>query len=472
MNNWRQFDQGSQLADPSSASKSRIPGSPGWGIWLFGIALLIRLIFLYAYVFPADWTEIDAANWRSPGIGFGSELGSVARNLAEGRGFSSPFGVGEQPTAWFGPLVPTLWAGIFRGSGETFSQTSLSMILLSQALCSAFALVLHVSILRSLVRSVDGFPRWVILFFVLCLLFWPESLRSVKRPWYFPVQEAAMAGLVVTVIRWRENPTAGRVVSVGLLCGLVGLINPVPVVFVAGTFTYLWIRDPRNRRLLEQAAVCGGVALLVWSPWLIRNFWVFGEPVFLRSNFGVELYQGNNPDGSVSQTPASRHPALQPEELARYEQLGEIDYVHEKQQLALSYMASNPLRTAQRIAQRVYVYWLSDLLDQWQWQPQGKWWQSGAVNAGVRLIKLACAWFPLALLLLFGRWQWWRRLPLLGLCVCIMLLVPVPYYITHVQFNYSYAIRPYALILAFAVLGLWILRRQERGADTSLVRSA
>ena len=41
-------------------------------------------------------------------------------------------------------------------------------------------------------------------------------------------------------------------------------------------------------------------ALLVFTiglvPWTIRNYRVFGKFIVLRSNFGLELWLGNNPE--------------------------------------------------------------------------------------------------------------------------------------------------------------------------------
>ena len=39
-------------------------------------------------------------------------------------------------------------------------------------------------------------------------------------------------------------------------------------------------------------------AVVFWMtimPWLVRNYEVFGTPVFVRDNFGIELRIGNNP---------------------------------------------------------------------------------------------------------------------------------------------------------------------------------
>src|ERR1051326_7918781 len=45
---------------------------------------------------------------------FGMETGSIARSLASGEGFASPFRGSTGPTAWIAPIYPALCAAIFK----------------------------------------------------------------------------------------------------------------------------------------------------------------------------------------------------------------------------------------------------------------------------------------------------------------------------------------------------------------------
>src|SRR5256885_12413072 len=45
---------------------------------------------------------------------FGWEMGRVARSIAQGHGFSSPYDGNTGPTAWEPPLYPFLMAGLFK----------------------------------------------------------------------------------------------------------------------------------------------------------------------------------------------------------------------------------------------------------------------------------------------------------------------------------------------------------------------
>ena len=89
-------------------------------------------------------------------------------------------------------------------------------------------------------------------------------------------------------------------------------------------------------------------ALLVFAiglvPWTIRNYRVFGKFIVLRSNFGLELWLGNNPD--VTDTCRTwLHPNDNPEEAEKYKRMGEIAYMAEKQHEAFAFMRTHPLDT-------------------------------------------------------------------------------------------------------------------------------
>jgi len=63
------------------------------------------------------------------------------------------------------------------------------------------------------------------------------------------------------------------------------------------------------------------IFLLFVTPWLVRNQRAFGQPVFLRTNFGAELRMGNGPyaDGTWQYY---LHPVHDVAEFHRYQQWG------------------------------------------------------------------------------------------------------------------------------------------------------
>ena len=55
----------------------------------------------------------------------------------------------------------------------------------------------------------------------------------------------------------------------------------------------LWLlyRLPEPARQIRGMILCGAVAALVMSPWLVRNYEVFGKFVFVRDNLPLEMHR-------------------------------------------------------------------------------------------------------------------------------------------------------------------------------------
>ena len=56
---------------------------------------------------------------------FGWEMGRIARSLATGHGFASPFNGNSGPTAWTPPLYPLILAGVFKLFGVVHAEVRL-----------------------------------------------------------------------------------------------------------------------------------------------------------------------------------------------------------------------------------------------------------------------------------------------------------------------------------------------------------
>lgn len=97
----------------------------------------------------------------------------------------------------------------------------------------------------------------------------------------------------------REGSPYVNYILCGLTWGLACYVRPVilllPLVLVIATL-------PRGALALRRASLKAIVAtiliLATVSPWTYRNMQVLGEPVLVSSNFGVNLWMGNNPDTS------------------------------------------------------------------------------------------------------------------------------------------------------------------------------
>ena len=97
------------------------------------------------------------------------------------------------------------------------------------------------------------------------------------------------------------------------------------------------------------------VSMLTVSPWVVRNYLVFGRLLPVKSNAAYELYQAQClvPDGVLGGNVFASHPwGSNNEERWRYRQLGEIAFLDEKRDLFVEAVRRDPLDFAERVVHR------------------------------------------------------------------------------------------------------------------------
>lgn len=411
----------------------------GCALLIFMAALAIRVLFFrhQAMDFPAAWSR-TAPMWHG-------EMSDIAVNLAKGRGYSSPFGPGATPTAWLCPLIPLLWALIIRCAGSATGHTALIIAYIG-TIPSACCVVVYWLIARHLLRGKPQFHRASLMAATIFCL-WPDSLYRLDYPWYFAWQELATAAMVLLGMKWIDQPSLKYVVPLGAVAGILALINvtPMPVFLVLLILPALQNREAR-KRILGYASAGAALALLITLPWIVRNTIALHAFVPLRSNAGFQLWEGNNPVVSIRETALSRHPINQAEELQRYERLGEVEYNRKGFHDALIYMRAHPVQTAIRIAQRTYVMWLTDALDQWSWSGT-PYWKQGLSAIGRAMASTIAAWGLVILMIWTGFSDRFAALPYPWIFISLLFVLPFPYYFTLAEDDYSQIVRSWLLLL-------------------------
>ena len=105
---------------------------------------------------------------------------------------------------------------------------------------------------------------------------------------------AAAAGTMLVGLRFSRDPTRRQALLFGIVGGLAALIRAELLLFLPLVATAVMLRSrlPWRERCLRYA-VAGFSALLVLSPWLVRNLLVFEEPVLLSNGVGTVMVQAN-----------------------------------------------------------------------------------------------------------------------------------------------------------------------------------
>jgi len=143
-------------------------------------------------------------------------------------------------------------------------------------------------------------------------------------------------------------------VGVGVSFGLASLCRPLGLVI----FVSLLIASPllfrQLRRNLRYLAVAALLLLVVMSPWIVRNYLVFGQFIPTSLEQGYSLYVGNNPNASLRYGVPEPGRAFLPAEVNGMTESQMNSYL---QGLALSYIIQNPTRFAELVIVRFYLFW-------------------------------------------------------------------------------------------------------------------
>jgi 4-amino-4-deoxy-L-arabinose transferase-like glycosyltransferase len=282
---------------------------------------------------------------------FGWEMGRVARSIAQGHGFSSPYGGDTGPTAWEPPLYPYLMGGVFRIFG-IYTHAS-AWVLLS--INSLFTILTCIPIFWIAHRTFgERIALWSAAAWALCPYVWYWSVHWIWDTTFTPL---VLACLFLLALELQEWPGWRGWALFGALYGIGGLANPTMLAFLP--FCGLWIWRQRYKRGLSSLSgvtLSSVVFFLVLTPWVVRNYEVFGRFVFLRDDFGLQFRLGNGPyaDGMLM-------PYLQPNlnrlEFEKFQRMGELAYADSCKRMAFDWVREHPARFAVISLKRFFYYW-------------------------------------------------------------------------------------------------------------------
>jgi 4-amino-4-deoxy-L-arabinose transferase-like glycosyltransferase len=308
------------------------------------MALVLRLGYIvvaHTYKFKTVEDNFD----------FGWEMGRIGRALALGAGFSNPFHGETGPTAWEPPLYPFLIAGVFKVFG-IYSRTSALVLLSINSVFSALTCVpIFLIGKRCFNERVAVWTAWT------WALLPPIIFWCTRWVW-----ETSLAALLLAVIFWltlvmEEADDLKLWLGFGLLWGVAALTNPSLLSFLPASGLWVWWRRARQGR-----TSLGGVGLAAVmffaciAPWLVRNYRTFGQPIFIRSNFGAELRLGNGP-GANGLWMEYLHPTKNVVQMQWYREMGEMAYVAERKREAMAFIREDYGRFAGLCLKRFVFYW-------------------------------------------------------------------------------------------------------------------
>lgn len=253
------------------------------------------------------------------------EATNVAVALAQGRGFSDAFWIGQGPTAHLLPVAPAIAGMVYRLFGPVTP--------LSEAILCLWAIGLtfgNYAFVCAIARRL-GTPRWAALGALCVPLVAPIYTTNEAFEWR--VWEGGLGLLCANVmlyvlVRAETGAPPSRLdLWLAVLPAVTFFINPPLGLCAYAGWAIHHVRYRRDLRALARSATAAALALaMIVGPWTLRNAQAMHAFIPLRDNLGMELAVANHPAAVTGadrdKTFLARLTAIQP-------------YIHPRAQRAL-----------------------------------------------------------------------------------------------------------------------------------------
>jgi hypothetical protein len=419
---------------------------------LFWVGFLARVLFLtatHSYKFRLLMDHFQ----------FGWEMGRIARSLATGHGYSSPFNGESGPTAWTPPVYPLLLAGVFKLFG-VYSRLSAWVILTLNSAFSAATAPLVYEMARRCFRRGTGTratPAGIALWSAWLWALYPAAMQyAVRWVWDMALTAFLFTWILILALRVRgigeddpgapRHQTPRRWLAFGILWGIVGLTNSSLLAFLPACALWMIWRVARVPALLPAvvrnamlAAICCAAVL---TPWVVRNSLVFHAFVPMRANFGAELYESVLPSNNGFPWGGTLSPAGG-EDFQLYRSMGELAYSKRQGERAKAIIAQDRGRFYGFIAKRVFMFWFG-VPHSIENYPDGRIKPGSLLTEAFRELNFGfvslAGFFGLAL-------AFRNRIPGTWLFFWALLLFPAVYYGVTVQARFRHPLEPFLTVL-------------------------
>jgi hypothetical protein len=317
-------------------------------IAIFVVAVLVRGLVMASWLVPR--ADVVA--------GVHIEVEAVARSLVAGRGYADPYKIPTGATAHPLPIHTGLQALLYLLFGVTPAAAYARCFLGIVSAAAAFAMLPWLAGRLGLGRRAG-----VVGGLAAAAVPW-QGLPDVLGYMSNEAQAALALGVLMAwcAKRWqsRQPPSPAASLALGAFAGFAFHLAPaiMPTVVAFAIFELWWVKDRRKWGGVLIGAV--GVSI-VCAPWALRNYAALGEPIFIRSNFGLELRLGNH-DGARADLwstgdAARLHPGNDEGEARRVGDLGEAAYMRDARDRAVHWIRSNPAEFVALTAARVWHVW-------------------------------------------------------------------------------------------------------------------
>lgn len=302
-----------------------------WLMLIIVIGLGIRLLAILVYPHVPESDEIAYL--------------TMARNFVAGNGIIDSAGNRAMYNVGYPLFIVSPVIFVF---GDSLAAIRIANSLLG--VCSIF-------MCYAVARAVGAGRVGQLLAALLFALYLPTGLYTVfvaKENVMIPL----MLGVVWCALRLAERVQPSIVLACGFLLGLLALVGNAALALGLPVAFALWYRCSDKLRGAGVLSLIIVTAVVVSTPWMVRNYHVLGAPV-LNTNGGFNLYLGNNPNAtgkymSIADTPRGAT-------WAELRKTGEVQASETLRHEAIDWISSHPGEFARLAVRKFFLFWTPPL---------------------------------------------------------------------------------------------------------------
>ena len=197
---------------------------------------------------------------------FGWELAWVARSIATGHGFGSPFWPLTGPTALVPPGFPYLLAGVFHLFGLFTLKSALAILTLDSLFSALTCIPIYFLARHTAGTRIARYAAWA-------WVVYPFSIYYSTVVWEWALTALLFTTCLAILFRLHAIEPPAAWAGFGLLYGLTALVNPAVLSVLPFLFLItLWKRHRLGRAWFTRATLTTVTVLAVLAPWTIRTY--------------------------------------------------------------------------------------------------------------------------------------------------------------------------------------------------------
>jgi 4-amino-4-deoxy-L-arabinose transferase-like glycosyltransferase len=148
--------------------------------------------------------------------------------------------------------------------------------------------------------------------------------------------------------------------SCGLVIGIAVLMRPDELSLFGMLAVWAWIERRNLATIVKPAAVILAGAAMILIPWMVRNSILHGQPVFITTYSGEALWRGNNPNSTGTGLTLDGRPQFSAAPVEFQKQTAEATEVGQNalfKEEAWRYIRQDPAGFLVRCLKKLYYFW-------------------------------------------------------------------------------------------------------------------